>query len=233
MHNLVWLIVAISVGLIFGFLSGGIFSADYTSFWPALGSIGTLGAWYFLYQQSKATNEQMRLANEQLLVSQISTYRTEIHHSIDRIVDYLMDGPNVRFDRLSWINASVEVDNIAALIRLLPEGLRKSDTERFGRLLDSKLPDNLFENDRTSGWSSMLYQEMVKIHRIGKGKYKSCDLEFAGRKFLLSVFMFTREYEFAKPDSIDGFRFRRSTFFYIEEDSPVFKCRTCTNVMTK
>ncbi|EKO3544243.1 hypothetical protein ACUFKZ_001146 [Vibrio fluvialis] len=223
MHNLVWLIVAISVGLIFGFLSGGIFSADYSSFWPALGSIGTLGAWYFLYQQSKATTEQLQ-------VFKIATSRTEIRHSIDRIVEYLLDGDKVRFDRLSWINAAMEVDNISLLIRMLPEDLRVSDTERFGRLLDSKLPEDLFE--RRDGGTSLLTNEMTRVHKKGKGRYDDCD-SFAGRNYLLSVFMFTREYEFRNPKDIEGFKFRRATFFYIDGDWNVFKCSYCQNSMKK
>ncbi|MBY8138847.1 hypothetical protein KW500_18710 [Vibrio fluvialis] len=223
MHNLVWLIVAISVGLIFGFLSGGIFSADYSSFWPALGSIGTLGAWYFLYQQSKATTEQLQ-------VFKIATSRAEIHHSIDRIVEYLLDGDKVRFDRLSWINAAMEVDNISTLISMLPERFQVPDTERFGRLLDSKLPEDLFE--RRDGGSSQLNNQMVEAHKKGKGRYESCNC-FAGRKYLLQIFMFTREYEFRNPKDIEGFKFRRATFFHIDSDWNVFKCSYCQNSMKK
>lgn len=231
MHNLVWLIIAISVGIIFGFFSGGLFSADYSSIWPALGSIGTVGAWYFLYQQSKATTEQMRLANEQLQVSQLATYRSEIRHSIDRIVEYLMDGEQIRFDRLSWINASVEVENIELLIASLPEGLRKADTERFGRLLDSKLPRTLFQSEL--GSTILLSDEMVRVHRKrhrSRYMYERCNIEFAGRSYLLKVYMFTREYEFSVPPD---FQFRNGNFFRINPDLETFKCDHCSNVMNK
>lgn len=227
MHNIVWLILSITIGFVFSFLSGGLFSADYSSFWPAIGSIGTLGAWYFLYQQSKATNEQIQITQMQLRSSQIATYRAEIKLSVDQVVEYLFDGENIKFDRLSWINASLEVENISLLISLLPETLHKVDTERFGRLLDSKLPSDLFESD--TGGASLLNNEMVKVHKKGKGRFERCE-EFAGQEYLLSVYMFTRQYEFRTPKEIEDFKFRRKCFFHTEE-IPKFKCQHCSNVL--
>ncbi|EPP24970.1 hypothetical protein [Vibrio fluvialis] len=235
MHNLVWLIVTISVGLIFGFLSGGLFSADYTSFWSALGSIGTLGAWYFLYEQSKATNEQLKLTSEQVRQTnmQLQTiYRTEITNSIEKIIEYLLEEGKVRFDRVSWINAAMEVDNIAMLIKYLPKEVQEIDTERYARLLDSKLPVNLFQSESLHQ-SSLLIDQMDKVHSR-KGVYShgfvKCNMEFAGREHALKLYMFTREYEFAVPQD---FRFRAGNFFWTNPDVDTFKCPDCLNVINK
>ena len=126
------------------------------------------------------------------------------------------------------MNASFEIDNISDLIsRMFPES-RSKETEKFGRFLDSKLPENLFEC--YDGGSSLLFDEMIKVHKKAKGKYERCNLEFAGRSYLETVYMFTRQYEFSKPQDIKGFRFRAGSFF--SEKEPIkFKCHHCSNVL--
>jgi len=207
---------------IFTFTSSWIIGINSSVFWTALSAIGTLGAWGFLYNQNKATQEQLK-------GSQIAIYRAEIKASVEQAAVYLMDGSSIRYDRLSWINAALEIDNIEILINLLPTELKEADTERFGRLLDSKLPENLFEN--RGGGTSLLANKMMQVHKLGKGRYERCDSEFAGQMYLRKVYMFTREYEFKDPRKIPNFKFRRDCFFYQSEDTPKFLCVNCSNTI--